>query len=229
MAETVTAPIDPETFDFMVLVSFDAKREWEGSFSYTFENWPPVFRDERLRPLGTNEAGFRAVLNFHRGAIAQWWKDHRGDGVDLINTHRDAEATQNFRWGVRLATGKVCPVRSHSEALTALQHQVHPGSVLVHRENPDAEWAGVRCYVAHIGHPAAKWVADQFGPMMASTGHEISHDGAGTLSLDEYTLGFLRLNPPDADGYVSEIDAQMHIWYGGAPYPLACHLELLRG
>jgi hypothetical protein len=85
---------------------------------------------------------------------------------------------------------------------------------------PDA-----RRYTAHLGHPAAKWVADQFGPMMASAGHEISHDGAGTLSADGATLDFLRDNPPDADGYVSEIDGQAHIWYGGAPYLLTTGTE----
>ena len=79
--------LEPDSIDFMTLLVFHRKQATEGGFHYTFEHYPPTFRDPGLRRFEDDWLALRSLLAAHRHAIDAWWDAHPLDGVDLHNAH----------------------------------------------------------------------------------------------------------------------------------------------
>lgn len=80
--------------DLLELISLKQKADWEGSLSYTLENWTWRFEDPGLYAAvqDMKPSVLRMAMQIHDDAMEAWWAAHPGQpGADLINAHRDRQ------------------------------------------------------------------------------------------------------------------------------------------
>jgi hypothetical protein len=82
-------------------------------------------------------------------------------------------------------------------------------------------------YTANVGTDNARWLASSDSPL-AGTALSITDNGDGTITADDFALGYLRDLPDDRDGCVSmsEGDVYDRIWIEGDGYELTPAGEL---
>ena len=76
-------------------------------------------------------------------------------------------------------------------------------------------------YTANVGAGNARWLAGEDGPL-SGTALGITDNGDGTITADDFALGWLRDLPDHNDGCVSmgEGDVYDCIWIEGTGYEL---------
>ena len=140
----IAMSLDPESFDFLELVSFLYKAQWEGEFNYTWANFPPVFKSPALLPLETNRTLFKLLLRRHRAQIDAWeiTVGPRKAG-EIINAHREeatAERNRRCLWAVRFANGNVCCERTEDTARWVGSNESWGCPAVLYRESADRDW-----------------------------------------------------------------------------------------
>jgi hypothetical protein len=132
--------------DLTELYALRTKAEWEGSLSYTLENWDWGFED----PAITED--IRGALEKHRAEIDAL--DAEDTDCSIINGHnrRKQKSKDDAKmWGTRYGHGRVHGQDTREQALQNIKnilaqptiieahhHGIPP--VLVRREEPGGEW-----------------------------------------------------------------------------------------
>jgi hypothetical protein len=80
-------------------------------------------------------------------------------------------------------------------------------------------------YTANVGADNARWLACSDSPLAETGGAlSITDNGDGTITTDDFALGYLRDLPDDCDGCVSmsegEVEVYDRIWIKGVGYEL---------
>lgn len=145
MSRQSTAPLlDPGSFDFLELVSFVWKAEWEGSFSYTWENFPPIFRSPDLQGHEIDRGKFRRLLDENRSAITKWERSRDATELaEVINSHRTEarrERDNRCQWALRFANGNISCERSEETARWVGNNRSWGYPAVLYRESADQDW-----------------------------------------------------------------------------------------
>lgn len=92
----MTEPTQPplSDYDFLELVSFDAKVQWEG-FEYASEEYPPRFEAPELHPVAEDYTRLKTLWESHEAAIAAFWDQPDADG--RYDRHQTAAHFRNNR------------------------------------------------------------------------------------------------------------------------------------
>ncbi|MGW2725522.1 hypothetical protein [Streptomyces sp. NPDC001492] len=142
-------------YDFMELVAFQFKVEWERSFPYTWSNYPPRFEAPELAEYGTVRWKFSRLYSRYKPKVMAWREEVGGErAVELHNAHID-ERNQRRKdaclFGVRCEDGYVitCDTQAYRDRLwgelheeAGKPHRRVPAALLV-REVPGGAWAEV--------------------------------------------------------------------------------------
>lgn len=142
-------------YDFMELVAFQFKVEWERSFPYTWSNYPPHFEAPDLAEYGTVRWKFSRLYSQYKPKVKAWQAKVGGErACELHNAHIDerrqrAEDARLF--GIRCEDGVVitCASQEYRDRLwgqlkedAGKPHRRVPAALLA-REVPGGEWAEV--------------------------------------------------------------------------------------
>jgi hypothetical protein len=87
-------PPELSDYDFLELVAFDAKVDWEG-FDYAFEEYPPRFESRELQAVADDYSGLKALRAAHLEKIQSFWQE---DGaMSRYDRHLDAADKRRSR------------------------------------------------------------------------------------------------------------------------------------
>lgn len=140
-------------YDFMEMVAFQHKVEWERSFPYAWSNYGPKFENPDLAEYETVRWKFSRLYSHYKPKVLAWRNEVGGqEACDLHNAHIDEQRKRQedaCLFGIRCTDGYVITCDTeHSrdeDAAFMVAHQGGPASyrmpsALLAREVPGGEW-----------------------------------------------------------------------------------------
>ncbi|MET7713725.1 hypothetical protein [Streptomyces sp. NPDC005407] len=141
-------------YDFMEMVVFQHKVEWERSFPYAWSNYGPKFEDPALAEYEAVRWKFSRLYSHYKPKVLAWREKVGGEkACDLHNAHVDEERQRRedaCLFGIRCTDGYVITCDTEESrgrqaaymAENAGKGWREPASLL-HREVPGGEWTEV--------------------------------------------------------------------------------------